>query len=132
MDVSDYILKPVDPSEFEDTINKVIGEIEESRVHKELKIKSIEFMHEHMLYLATTGASMSEIKEHNKDLLPTDFLDGFKRMMLIEFNCDFFGRKGMDFKEYLEKQNQGRMHILILIHSSRFFILTMIISLSKK
>lgn len=103
MDVSDYILKPVDPSEFEDTINKVIGEIEESRVHKELKIKSIEFMHEHMLYLATTGASMSEIKEHNKDLLPTDFLDKFKRMMLIEFNCDFFGRKGMDFKEYLEK-----------------------------
>lgn len=131
MDVSDYILKPVDPSEFEDTINKVIGEIEESRVHKELKIKSIEFMHEHMLYLATTGVSMSEIKEHNKDLLPTDFLDKFKRMMLIEFNCDFFGRKGMDFKEYLEKQNQGRMRILILIHSNRFFILTMIIFLSK-
>ena len=74
MDVSDYILKPVDPSEFEDTINKVIGEIEESRVHKELKIKSIEFMHEHMLYLATTGASMSEIKEHNKDLLQQSVL----------------------------------------------------------
>ena len=109
MDVSDYILKPVDPSEFEDTINKVIGEIEESRVHKELKIKSIEFMHEHMLYLATTGASMSEIKEHNKDLLPTDFLDKFKRMMLIEFNCDFFGRKGMDFKEYLEKTEPVEM-----------------------
>ena len=65
--VSDYILKPVNPMEFEDTISKIVGELEEIRANKELKTKSIEFMNEHMLYLATTGAEISEIKEHNRE-----------------------------------------------------------------
>lgn len=99
--VSDYILKPVNPMEFEDTITKIIGELEEIKANKELKIKSIEFMNEHMLYLATTGAELSEIKEHNREHLPMEFLDDFKRMILVEFNTDFFGRKGTDFKEHL-------------------------------
>ena len=99
--VSDYILKPVNPMEFEDTISKIVGELEEIRANKELKTKSIEFMNEHMLYLATTGAEISEIKEHNREYLPMDFLENFKRMILVEFNSDFFGRKGIGFKEHL-------------------------------
>lgn len=63
-------------------------------------------MLEHMLYLATTGASMSEIKEHNKDLLPTDFLDKFKRMMLIEFNCDFLEEREWILRNILKNRTK--------------------------
>ena len=99
--VSDYILKPVDPTEFETTLNKITLEIEEKRVEDDLKSKSIEYMYEHMLYMAVNGSTMQEIEEYNENLLDIDFLKCFKRMMLIEFNSEFFGGCGVDFKEYI-------------------------------
>lgn len=99
--VSDYILKPVDPEEFSNTIAKIIGEIEESKANSMLKNKNIEYLNEHMLYLATMGASVEEIMSHNKNGISLDFLCKFKRMMLIDFNSDFFGRKGIDYKDHL-------------------------------
>ncbi len=97
--VSDYILKPVDPVEFENTLNKVVNDIEEAKYNRDIKDKSIEFMNEHMLYLLVNGSDMNEINEYNNGLLPIDFINEFKRMMLIEFNDDFFGKSGLDFKE---------------------------------
>lgn len=35
--VSDYILKPVDPSEFKETITRVIQELEAERAEKNMK-----------------------------------------------------------------------------------------------
>ena len=99
--VSDYILKPVDPTEFATTLNKVTLEIEENRVEDDLKSKSIEYMYEHMLYMAVNGSTMQEIEEYNENLLDISFLNCFKRMMLIEFNSEFFGGCGVGFKEYI-------------------------------
>lgn len=100
--VSDYILKPVDPTEFSITIDKVIDQLEENRVEESLKNKSIEYMSEHMLYLVANKADLKAVEEYNKGLLDLDFLYGFKRMMLIEFNNDFYGTKGADFKDRIK------------------------------
>ena len=35
--VSDYIIKPVDPNEFENTMNKEINELEESKIEYDIK-----------------------------------------------------------------------------------------------
>lgn len=97
--VSDYILKPINPKEFENTLTKVITEMEEERAENSLMNKSIEYMSEHMLYMAANGSLPTEIEEYNKGIISSDFLNNFARILLIEFNGDFYGKKGMEFKE---------------------------------
>ncbi len=96
--VSDYILKPVDPKEFDDTIHKVIEKLEQSRRETNLKNTSIEYMCEHMLYLVANKADIRTVEEYNKGILDLGFLYGYKRLMLLEFNNDFYGSKGADFQ----------------------------------
>lgn len=95
--VVDYILKPVDPKEFKDTMDKVVNELEEARASDELKSKSIEFLYEHALYMLVNGENIDAIrKEYNG--LELDFAK-FRRILLVEFNRDFFGRRDVDFKK---------------------------------
>lgn len=96
--VSDYILKPVDPKEFNVTIHKVIDKLENSRKETNLKNKSLDYMCEHMLYLVANKADIKAVEEYNNGILDLRFLYGYKRLMLIEFNNDFYGNKGADFQ----------------------------------
>lgn len=97
--VVDYILKPVDPSEFDNTMDKVLKELEEERIDENIMSKSLEFLKEHMLYLLTTGADIKEIEKYGKGLIPDDFADRYSIIMLLEFNSDFFGKNDVGFKE---------------------------------
>lgn len=101
--VSDYILKPVDPNEFENTMNKVINELEESKIEYDIKTKSLEYMAEHMLYMATNKVDISEIEKYGDGIVSADFIGKYVRIMLMEFDEDFFGKKGTDVKEKLYK-----------------------------
>ena len=58
--VSDYILKPVDPSEFKETITRVIQELEAERAEKNMKKKSMQQMREHALYQIVNGVNVAE------------------------------------------------------------------------
>lgn len=102
--VADYILKPVDINEFKATINKVVAELDEMKLEENLKSKSMEFFSEHLLFMAVNGAPVEKVQEYNGDLLSLDFLNGFSRLMLIDFNSDFFGGKGAEFRDYLLKK----------------------------
>ena len=101
--VADYILKPVDINEFKATINKVVAELDEMKLEENLKSKSMEFFSEHLLFMAVNGAPVEKVQEYNGDLLSLDFLNGFSRLMLIDFNSDFFGGKGAEFFEERDK-----------------------------
>ncbi len=101
--VSDYILKPVDPNEFENTLHKVINDLEESRLEDDIMSKSIEYMCEHMLYMAANKNEPSEIIKYSEGVVSTEFLEKFARIMLMEFDEDFFGKRGADLKEKLYK-----------------------------
>ncbi len=100
--VSDYILKPVDPKEFQNTIHKVVAEMDEAKLENDIKNKSIEYMNEHILYLLANGSDLNAVEEYNNGLVSLDFINELNRAMLIEFNTDFFGRKGLDFKENIK------------------------------
>lgn len=100
--VHDYILKPVDPVEFDKTMLSVIDTLEQAKNEANLKEKSIEYMGEHILYLMVNQASIKEIEVYNKGVLSLDFLDEFKRIILVSFQDDFFGKKGTDIKEKIK------------------------------
>lgn len=102
--VADYILKPVDIKEFKSTINKVVAELDELKLEQNLKDKSMEFFSEHLLFMATNGAPIEKVQEYNCNLLQLDFVNEFKRLMLIDFNTDFFGGKGAEFRDYIMKR----------------------------
>ena len=67
--VSDYILKPVDPSEFKETITRVIQELEAERAEKNMKKKSMQQMREHALYQIVNGVNVAEVLEKSSRLL---------------------------------------------------------------
>lgn len=97
--VSDYILKPVDPAEFDKTLKRVISDIETERNENQLKDKSIKFIYEHTLYRLVNGTPYAEILRDNAGLLDIEYLKKYRRLMLMEFNNDFFGREGMNLSE---------------------------------
>ena len=60
--VVDYILKPVDPKEFKETLEKVVDELEAAKASDELKNKSMEFLYEHALYMLVNGEDIESIR----------------------------------------------------------------------
>jgi len=101
--VSDYILKPVDPTEFNKTIKRIISEIQENKNEKEKELKSILFYKEHLLYSLVNGTSLEQIKEKAEDMVDISFMDEYIKMFLIEFNKDFFNRNYNEFNESISK-----------------------------
>lgn len=84
--VKDYILKPVDPVEFENTIKKVCAELDEERIHTSNYNKQADFVKQFYLYSLLNKADTKGILEND------DFLRSYNRLILIEFNTDFFGK----------------------------------------
>ncbi|MBQ8822444.1 MAG: response regulator, partial [Lachnospiraceae bacterium] len=54
-DVKDYILKPVEPAEFKNTLSKVVGQLKEKQEQKIFKDMSQTLMEEHLLYSLVNG-----------------------------------------------------------------------------
>lgn len=95
--VTNYILKPVDPAEFSATMNKAFADIELAKADDEMKSRSREFISEHALYMLINGTGIEKI-EREYGGLTLDFVK-YRRMMLMEFGHDFFGKRGDTFAE---------------------------------
>ena len=104
MGVLNYILKPVDPKEFEETILRIIKDINKENEEKNRKIKNIDFMKEHILYSLVNGMKYEELMHKTKNIMDLDFLKSYNRMFLIEFNCDFFGESEVDFEKFIHEK----------------------------
>ncbi len=112
--VSDYILKPVDPDEFSRTM-KIVQEKYDKMVEAiHIQEKTIAYVKDHILYLIANKASIGEVEAYNKGLVSLDFLEQIRRIMLIEFNKDFFGSKGIDMAEQIRKMVPESMEYLNL------------------
>lgn len=106
--VSDYILKPVDPSEFKETITRVIQELEAERAEKNMKKKSMQQMREHALYQIVNGGNVAEVLEKSGGVLTKSDVDCFCRILMLETDDDFFGKNGVDLQErILAKKMKG-------------------------
>lgn len=104
LNVNDYILKPVDPKEFDTVLRRIIEKLESEDRKEAISETSMHHMQEHVLYLLVNGKPREEVEQEFKKLLNLDFLDQYERMILLEFNNDFFGKMGNDVMEKLQKE----------------------------
>lgn len=112
--VSEYILKPVDPEEFQKSMKNVIHDLDEERLVSSKMETSRQYMIEHVLYLLVNGTPLTEIENSFGTLLELDFLDELKKMMLIETDSDFFGKAGTEFADTLLTEVSAKFHYLNL------------------
>ena len=104
MGVEDYILKPVDPVEFEKTITRVIKELDEQKNKEVVQEEHISFMREYTLYSIINGSSLTEMKAQASKFMDTAFLDEYGCMLLFEFKNEAFSILGTAFREDLEAE----------------------------
>ena len=102
--VDSYILKPVDPEEFRNTMEKVLQEIEGERLEDERKEKNLNFVREHVLLSLLNGAAPQDLAASLGGADSLEYVQDFHNMMLLEFDREFFGRTGLDFLENLREE----------------------------
>ena len=142
--VVDYILKPVNPKEFEETITKVISELDEARAEQENIIKRDGFMKEYLLYSLVNGVNVNGVQPKDaavdeahkseylriqaENMVGSDFWNKYDRILLLEFNSDMFGKEIMDFEieilndvenisEY-QYLNLNQQQAILMVHDS--------------
>ena len=98
--VSDYLLKPVDPKEFEPTMKKLMDSIETKKIEQVFMEQSISYMKQHYLYSLINGLSLEKMTPSQLDALD---IKEYKRLMLLEFESTFFGKSDTDLAENLKK-----------------------------
>ena len=99
--VSDYILKPVDPKEFEPTLRKVLDELDSQKYEQDLKEKSMSFMKQHYLYSLVNGLGSNEVEELG--LSKKELNIDYHRLMLLEFEQSFFGKTDTGFLQNIQE-----------------------------
>lgn len=101
--VKNYILKPVDPKEFEETILEIIEELDKEKTMQEQKEKEEDFMREHILSSLLNGISLEKLKHKVKKEENFHFLSKIKRLFFIEFTDEFFNKIVVNFQEELKE-----------------------------
>ena len=93
--VSDYILKPVNPEEFETTLRKIVDEIDSKKIEQDKVEKSKEYLRQHYLYSLVNGLSVGEMRDIKIDNSIMD--EEYSKLMLVEFERSIFGNGDNDF-----------------------------------
>ena len=91
--VEEYILKPVNPTEFQNAIKKIIRVLEESKQEKSRRQTEGSLFKEYILNAIFNGADAGELEKRAAGIYPMDFLDSYRRLMLLEVSGDFFENK---------------------------------------
>lgn len=124
MGVINYILKPVDPEEFKSTLIRIIDEIKAEKLAEEKSNKNISFLKEHLLYSLVYGSSIKELEEKSKGLLDISFINDYRRIVLLEFEQDFFGVKEYDIKKIIKSKVNMEFQYLNLNSRESLLFLT--------
>ena len=98
--VSDYLLKPVDPNEFEPTMKKLMDGIESQKIEQVFVEQSMSYMKQHYLYSLVNGLPVEKMPQSQMDALE---IKEYKRLMLVEFESTFFGKMDGEFVENLKE-----------------------------
>ena len=99
--VSDYILKPVDPKEFEATMKKTVKELEDKKLEQDIVEKGTEFLRQHYLYSLVNGLNTDNLQQ--MQVIGGEWDMKYKRLMLLEFSNNFFGKADTEFTDNLKQ-----------------------------
>ena len=86
--VEEYILKPVNPTEFQNAIKKIIRVLEESKQEKSRRQTEGSLFKEYILNAIFNGTDAAELEKRAAGIYPMDFLNSYKRLMLLEVSGD--------------------------------------------
>lgn len=112
--VAEYILKPVDPAEFKSAMTKILNSLEGSRQEENRRERSIVFFKEYVLNAVLNGAEPAELERKADGCYSMEFLDRYKRMLLLELSGDFFGGQDRELAEGLARQTGASFDYLNL------------------
>ena len=102
--VTNYILKPVDPSEFHETIEKVTKEMNEAAIEHENRDRRSDFILEHVLLELLNGKDLETLDPSIRKMIPDGFAEDITVMALLSFDHDFFGIKSVNFSDEMKKK----------------------------
>lgn len=102
--VEEYILKPVDPAEFKHVMQKIITDLDSEKKEESRKAAEVTFFKEYILNSVVNGVGVEEIRRRAKDCYALDFLDGYRRLMLLETDSDFFGGRQKELSDEIRKR----------------------------
>ena len=99
--VSNYILKPVKPQEFEETIRKILRTIEQKEQEKEKQRESNYFLYRHYLqmYLETGKDTYAQLIKNNPE--KAGLFEQIQCMMLLETDNNFVESHEAELEEKL-------------------------------
>lgn len=97
--VVDYILKPVEPEEFEKLMKKIISQVENRKRTREIAEKGLGYVKEHALYGLLNGKSVEDVKKESGDLVDLKEFEEIRCLLLLEFASDFYNRAGVGIRD---------------------------------
>ncbi|OPA73320.1 hypothetical protein BVG16_29390 [Paenibacillus selenitireducens] len=95
--VSDYLLKPIHVDAFQNTMEKVIRDLANQQQEAEATQKKLAYARKHVLFSLINGVGDPSPSHGLSIGLPSHY----NRMLLLEFEKDFFENAGSDFEEFL-------------------------------
>lgn len=95
----DYIHKPFEKKEFSDSVSLALERCQKFKNITEQTEVNYEFIKEHVLLSLLYGKKIEEIKINEEFIENFDEYDKYKRLILIEFNKDFFNKAENDFRK---------------------------------
>lgn len=114
MGVKDYILKPVDPEEFKETMDKVLEELDQQTIIVMREAETDSFMKDHILYSLVNGMEADIVQSKTQDYFDESEINVYKRMMLLEVNNSFFSNVGEEINKVLADNVTGQYKYLNL------------------
>ena len=104
--ISDYLLKPVQVSEFLSNMNKVIAGLRASASQKEEQLLRDQYMREHTLMMLVNGMPLESLRQRFQKAEDTLFLDSYRSVFMLEFENLCFGKSdaGERLVAYLERE----------------------------
>ena len=102
--VEEYILKPVDPEEFKRVMEKAAADLDSEKREESRKAAEGSFFKEYILNSVVNGVGIEEIERRAKGCYALDFLDSYKRLMLLETDSDFFGGRQKELSDEIGRR----------------------------
>jgi len=119
--VMGYVLKPVNPVEFYDVIDKTIVALDERQQTEVLMQKNQDFMEQYFLQkFLNTGRQ--EIMDEAMETLDVSWWEEIRQMVLMETATDFFEDYTKDFEADLSEELKIPFHYLNLSATSSLLL----------
>ncbi|WP_050698157.1 response regulator transcription factor [Anaeromassilibacillus senegalensis] len=110
--VSHYILKPIRIEEFCSVMEQVVQEIQKTRAEEERSLRQLAYVREHLLYSLVNGIPMEALAAKAGAFFDLSFLEAYHKILLLEFQRDFFEHAGVSFKkEFLSRMDVSADYI---------------------